>query len=535
MSLGSRSVLMALAAFACAATLALASCGGDDGESTVSGENGREARVGSLPADAEKIFAKDPYSSARWTYRVQPVGSDDPTLAAGDEIMTVLGSTAKNFTVASAYETLGPDKKITTPVYEVEGELVLVAMGDLAMGGRGAMKGDFNSSSIDKVYANAIPGASIPEGNPLAGLSALAKQTADSGVKSVRDVNIDDRLFEAYDAGGTGGGAVSPIVINDNQVDIKLTPTEPGEPVKVEVIPETDLYSVDVDVKTVEGDGGGEESGQDLGVIPGDNPNSLKVEGSIEADGDPAVRSLIPPDPALFAKTLFIAELEEAGVKVTNPTDKNDLEGLPAFDAYEKSDEVAALTSPPIKEFGSMILTTSYNQGADMMLCYLAIDLGSDDCDDGLKTINALVKDDADIEPSKVVLVDGHGGDPASATPEAINAWLQWITERPWSADFEAGLPVLGESGSLASSGADSPARGKVAAKTGTSVRPYPPEFRLFVTTQGLAGYMESDEGKQIFSLYVGGATFDEIIPGLFEVGGDVADVSAAFQQSLTE
>lgn len=525
---------LVLAVFAFAATLVLAACGGEDAEQAgTAGEGGREARVGQVPTGAEDIFDKDTYDSARWTYRVQPVGNDDPTLAAGDRIMTVLGSTAKLFTVASAYEALGPDKTITTPVYDVGGDLVLVAMGDLAMGGRGADKGRFNSAPIDKVYANAIPGASIPEGNPLAGLKDLAEQTAESGVKKVRDVNIDDRLFETYDAGGTGGGAVSPIVINDNQVDIKITPTEPGEPAKVEISPETGLYSIDVDVETVEGNGDGESRGQDLDVIPSDDPDSQTVKGSIEVGSDPAVRSFIPPDPALFAKELFIAELEKAGVKVTDPTDRNTLEGLPALDAYDKDDEVAALASPPIKRFGSMVLTTSYNQGADMLLCYLAIAMKSNSCDDGLDTIYGLVEDQAGIDLSKVVLVDGHGADPASATPEAINAWLQWTTEQPWSADFEEGLPVLGESGSLASSGTDSPARGKVAAKTGTSVRGVPPNGRLYVTTQGLAGFLDTDDGKQIFSIYVSGAVFDELINGLFTVGGDVAKVSAAFQQGV--
>ena len=55
----------------------------------------------------------------------------------------------------------------------------------------------------------------------------------------------------------------------------------------------------------------------------------------------------------------------------------------------------------------------------------------------------------------------------------------------------------------------------------------------LFVTTQGLAGFIETDDGKQIFSVYVSGAVFDEILGGLFEVGADVADVAAAIQRGV--
>ncbi len=521
-----------IASASCVVALFIGGCSSDDSESTEAGNSGTDGRVGTVPADAQEIFDKAAYGSARWIYRVQPLGSEEPTLAADDESMVLLGSTAKLYTVGSAYETLGSDKTITTPVYKVGDQLALVAMGDLAMGGRGAIDGEFKNAPIDKVYANAIPGASIPDGDPLAGLRDLAEQTAASGVKQVSDVQIDDRLFQPYDAGGTGGGAVSPIIINDNQVDIKMTPTKPGEQVKVTINPKSDLFEINVDVETVKGDGKGEEAGQEIDLMPGEDPTKLTVTGTLEAGADPAVRSLIPPDPALFAKTLFISELKKAGVKVKDPGAENDVEALPAFDGYSSDDEVASLESPPIERFGSMILTTSYNQGADAMLCYLAIDAGSDECEQGLNTVNSLINK-AGIGPAEVVLVDGHGGDPASATPAATNAWLQWTTEQDWGADLEAGLPVLGERGSLASSGTDSPAKGKVKAKTGTSVRPFPPDSRLFVNTQGLAGFLDTDDGRQIFTLYVSGAIFDEVIPGLFEANGDVADVSAAFQQGV--
>lgn len=509
----------------------LAGCGGDDERATEGAGSGRDARVGTVPDAALEVMDKDAYVNARWTYRVQDVGADEPTLAAADGVMVVLGSTTKLFTIGSLYEKLGPKHTISTPVYRVGDELVLVAQGDIAMGGRGAIDGEFRSAPIDKVYANAIPGASVPKGDPLAGLRSLARQVADAGVENVADVKIDDRLFQPFDTGGTGGGAVTPIVVNDNQVDIVMTPTEPGQPVDVEIRPDPGLYDIAVDVKTVKGSGDGEGAGQDLDLTPGDDPNSLTVSGTLEAGADPAVRSFIPPDTARFARALFVEALERAGVAVAAaPGAPNDLGGLPAVDAYPKDDEVASLTSPPIEKLGSMILTTSYNQGADAMLCLIALADKSDDCLDGLKTVNGLVER-AGIEPASVAIVDGHGSDPGSATPRAVNEWLQWTTERPWGDVLEAGLPVLGETGSLALSGTDSPARGKVAAKTGTSVHPIPPEGRLFVNTQGLAGFLDTADGKKVFAVYVNGGMFDDILPGLFAVGDDVADVAAAFQQ----
>ncbi|MBV9357783.1 MAG: peptidase S13, partial [Chloroflexi bacterium] len=102
----------------------------------------------------------------------------------------------------------------------VHGNLVLVASGDLALGGRNALEGEgrfdqsFSATTIDHVYGDLAPTAAPPPGDPLAGLDSLATQVAASGVSSVTgDVLIDDRLWET----GPGHEApIPPIFVNDN-------------------------------------------------------------------------------------------------------------------------------------------------------------------------------------------------------------------------------------------------------------------------------------------------------------------------------
>jgi D-alanyl-D-alanine carboxypeptidase/D-alanyl-D-alanine-endopeptidase (penicillin-binding protein 4) len=94
---------------------------------------------------------------------------------------------------------------------------------------------------------------------------------------------------------------------------------------------------------------------------------------------------------------------------------------------------------------------------------------------------------------------------------------------------------VLGESGSLASSGGDSPARGKVAAKTGTSAHPDPGTGRALFNVQRLAGFMTGPDGRTlVFDLAVSGGTYPDVLTGLVQAGKDVAAVAAEFQQELS-
>jgi serine-type D-Ala-D-Ala carboxypeptidase/endopeptidase (penicillin-binding protein 4) len=161
------------------------------------------SEIGTLPAAAAEIMAKAPYATARWLYYVADADSGDVLLANRADEMVFTASTAKGFMVGSVYGTLGPDTRLTTPVYAttpvdegvIDGDLVLVASGDLALGGRNALEGrfdhTFDADSVDHLYANIAPNATRV-GDPLAGLDDLARQIADRGITRVDgDVVID--------------------------------------------------------------------------------------------------------------------------------------------------------------------------------------------------------------------------------------------------------------------------------------------------------------------------------------------------------
>lgn len=139
-----------------------------------------------LPEGARQIMAKPAYAGARWLYHVVDPDSGDVLLSQRPDEMVLTGSTGKEFTIGTVYDTLGPDTRLSTPVYAsppavdgvLGGDVILVAAGDLAMGGRGAMAGrvdvtvDATTPSHLEVTADPanprtlVVSGSIPVGKP---------------------------------------------------------------------------------------------------------------------------------------------------------------------------------------------------------------------------------------------------------------------------------------------------------------------------------------------------------------------------------
>ncbi|MBV9358393.1 MAG: D-alanyl-D-alanine carboxypeptidase, partial [Chloroflexi bacterium] len=183
---------------------------------------------------------------------------------------------------------------------------------------------------------------------------------------------------------------------------------------------------------------------------------------------------------------------------------------------------------------GTMILETRYNTGANTVLCLLAAHQGSTTCDDGLRAIRGLI-DQAGLASSNVVLTDGEGAYPASVTPEQMVRWLAWTQTQPWGATFKAGQPVLGETGTLAAAGRDSPARGKVLAKTGTVAAADPATGRGLFNVQSMGGFMQTNDGRWlVFDVSMSGGTYPDPLTGLAQATDDVGDVTGQFQQALS-
>src|SRR5262245_31457538 len=96
-------------------------------------------------------------------------------------------------TIASRPRTV-PGARVA-PDGTLKGDLILVAQGDLSLGGRTGPDGTFLFENHDHSYASGNPEAGVVSADPLAGLDHLAREVLESGIKAVSgDVLIDDRL-----------------------------------------------------------------------------------------------------------------------------------------------------------------------------------------------------------------------------------------------------------------------------------------------------------------------------------------------------
>jgi D-alanyl-D-alanine carboxypeptidase/D-alanyl-D-alanine-endopeptidase (penicillin-binding protein 4) len=178
---------------------------------------------GGLDPRIVKIMNSSPYRHGEWgLLEVDPatgriVHSLDPVQRFFNP-----GSTAKIFSVSGALYILGFNHRFTTPVFAVgqknggslTGNLILVAQGDLTMGGRTKPDGTVDFTNLDHGDANSIPGATLTPEDPLAGLNLLAKQVRAYGITHVAgDMVIDDRLFQPDPILNP---SPDPIIINDN-------------------------------------------------------------------------------------------------------------------------------------------------------------------------------------------------------------------------------------------------------------------------------------------------------------------------------
>lgn len=491
---------------------------------------GPEAPIG---PSLGQIVAKPLYAHAQWGILAEDGATGRVITSVQGDKFFVPGSAAKLFSVSGTWNTLGGEHRFTTPVHalgtrsgsSLKGGLVLVAQGDLALGGRTTPQGTLSFTDVDHTYANDIPGATLTPEDPLAGIDEMARQVRQSGITRVDgDVTVDDRLFEPAAFSPTP----TPLIVNDNLIDLLTTATTPGLPAKLSWRPQVAPYEVTSTVTTVAA--GGTTA---ITVDASDDGTRITLSGTIAADAAPALRVSPITDPAAFGRTALIEALDRAGVTVTAPpVGPNDEDGLPA--SYPSGSRVAAFVSPPFTQYAKLVLKVSHNLGANLDVCLMAVAAKSTDCADGFPVLKAFLQK-AGVDTTQVQLADGRGGDPADrATPEALSQILRYWLRTPEARQFRDSLPVLGLDGTLAGFCSGCAGVGKVFAKTGTAIGGDDLNEQLEVGSEVLAGYLEADDGTlRTFFAGVNNTAVPDIT-AFYEIINDVSLAASILQQETS-
>src|ERR671919_404322 len=489
--------------------------------------NVEAASTGFVPLEVaeaiDRVTSQPRYEHSSWGFSVRDLSTGEVLLNQSGEKMFVPGSILKTFSTATVLDSYGPDYRFRTPVYRtntpnqgvLDGNLVLVASGDLSLGLREQSDGTmaFNSApEHDHTYANT--GAEVGlVGDPLTGLNGLAQQVRDAGIQEVQgEVVIDDRLFKPWES---PDGLISPILVNENQIDITTTPSSPGDAAEVDWRPRTAAYKVEADVQTVAAN---EETNLE---VDDSEPGIIRISGQIAAGSEPAIRVGEVQDPTAFARAAFIEALEKVGVAVSaKATGSNPLQLLPPENFYREGDRVAEHVSAPLKEFTKVILKVSHNPGAQLLTCLVAVKAGSRDCEEGLK--------------QEFELYTSLGVSPERTTPNAMTKFLRAVDDQSFGEVFRSSLAVLGVDGDIAQTQKDSPAAGRIQAKTGTRGVPTPTGQGLLPSRQPVASEKAESGRRLVIAIMVRDVPVSspqDLLPMVETATADQGALAAAIQQ----
>ena len=212
-----------------------------------------------LPNAITSVMQKPRYAQSTWSLFVADVAAGETLYELHPDQMALTGSVRKLFSVGLALEQLGADHRFTTSVYRqgtvdskggLMGDLVLVAAGDLTLGGRLKADGTIAYTDFDHNDANNLDTAILTPQDPLHGLDDLAQQVRASGIRTVTgDVIVDDRLFDSFRVPNQQL-LITPIIVNENMVDVTVVPTEVGQDASVDWRPRTAAFGVTGTVAT---------------------------------------------------------------------------------------------------------------------------------------------------------------------------------------------------------------------------------------------------------------------------------------------
>jgi D-alanyl-D-alanine carboxypeptidase/D-alanyl-D-alanine-endopeptidase (penicillin-binding protein 4) len=462
-------------------------------------------------ADRIKSLINGPdYKHSRWGILAVECESGRVVFEHNPDLFCVPASVTKLFSCAAALVAFGPAHRFETPVHRrgdlvdgrLKGDLILVASGDFTLGGRALPDGKLAFHNNDHIYANWLTTrARLTEPDPLAGLNALARQVKASGVHHIDgEVLIDERLFARARGSGSGPDVLTPIVVNDNLLDVTIAPgPKAGEDARVETRPKTDFLVLDSQVHTAAAEQ------PVILTIERVGPQRYALRGQVPAGSAPLLRICPVDDPAAFARALFVEALRREGVRVAASIHQPPLAVLPDPEAIARLPRVAAHRSEPFAEQIKVTLKVSHNLYAGLLPIHVGLKHGKRTLADGMKEKRRILQE-LGVEVSALSFDSGAGGGNGDrVTPRATVQLLRAMVKRPEFAAFKHALPILGVDGTLAEAvDKASPARGKVFAKTGTYGDMDLLNERFLLRSKALAGYLTTAAGKELaFALFV--------------------------------
>ncbi|MGH9711810.1 MAG: D-alanyl-D-alanine carboxypeptidase/D-alanyl-D-alanine endopeptidase [Candidatus Acidiferrales bacterium] len=468
-----------------------------------------------LAARIHEISSRPEYKHASFGVEVYSLDEDSVLFALHPDQLFTPASTTKLLTEGTALELLGADFRFHTRIYRtgpiasdgtLNGDLILLASGDPNLSGRIQPDGSLAFEDQDHSYDGSPDTRAVP-GDPLLVIRELAAQVAAHGIKRIQGrVLVDATLFPEGDREGGTEVVISPVSVNDNIVDLTVSPGDKeGAPTGMKISPETPY--VNFVNKIITGAAGSKPELQPLNDIANpDGSHTVTLTGTFPLGKPSILYSYAVPQPSRFAQVALVEALREKGINVNlpPPTEVADFKSLAA--SYTAENIVGEHISPPFSEEVKVTLKVSQNLHASMTPFILGAFLAhkTKEIDQGGFDLEHNFLEKAGLDLASASQGDGAGGArSAYFTPDFMVQYLAFMSKQKDFAIFEKALPILGRDGTLAKIGVDSPAAGHIFAKTGTYGSYNALNKSLMLDGKGLAGYMTTPDGRHLaFAAY---------------------------------
>lgn len=436
----------------------------------------RPAASPELGRSLDAIFADTAQAHAHWGVLVRDLGSGATVYERNAEKTFVPASTMKLVTGAAALHALGRGYRYETQVLATGPVQGGVLRGDLVVWGSGdptlSERFTEDARATFRAWADSLR---------LRGVQRIA-----GGIVGVDDVFDDQGPGRGWmwdDLAFDYAAEVSGLTLNEGAIRVRLFPAaRVGEPALLDLTPATGYLRVENRARTV---AAGEQTR--VTVERAADGLALVVEGEVPLDATSVERRRSVPDPTGYFVTVLRETLREAGIQVEGAA-------VDADDREEPVRSAAALPllfthrSPPLAEILPAMLKPSQNQIAEALLKTLGAELrGAGTSRAGAEAADSLLRSWG-IDTRLAVMADGSGMSRYGlATPELFVDLLAHMQRSPHAELWLASLPVGGTDGTLASRFRDTPAAGRVHAKTGT-----------MTAVAGLAGYVTTLDGRRL-------------------------------------
>lgn len=453
------------------------------------------ANVNELWQQMEDIFNDPNFSNANWGVVIQSLVTGEYFYKRNENKLFMPASNTKLFTTAAGLLLLGNNYRFKTEIFmrgNIDGS---VLRGDLIIKGYGdpSISGRFYNENVTQIF------------------ELWADSLLDRGIDEITGNIIgDDNVFDEKGL-GTGwswdyesdwyaapSGALS---LNDNCVDIVITPTKAGSKATITTSPNSKYIILNGNVITVNKD-----STAGIYLYRERGTNIVTVYGKINENSEPIKRYCTINNPTQYFVVVLTDVLIKKGIKVKGfPLDIDDLtEPI----SYENAQLLFNHYSPLLKDIIKVINKSSQNFFAEQLIKIIGHEKeGIGSAVNGISAAKKIYSD-MGINPDGLQIVDGSGLSRLNlVSPNQIVSLLSYMNKDEQFLHFYNSLPIAGVDGSLAKRMRKARTQNNVRAKTG-----------FIGSARALSGYVYTGDKEPLaFSIIVNNFTVPLVLADIIQ------------------